>query len=59
MSRSGTTNAPQIYSQQQEVVRRDTANREQLWDEIDRQRTVIRRDMAGKYQIDTEGPAKK
>lgn len=45
------TNLPRVRAQQAEVVRRDAANREQVWKDIDAQRSDVRGAVAAKYKL--------
>jgi hypothetical protein len=54
----GPTNAVEIVQKQEAVVKKDEANRQRLWQEIDSQRAFVRKEMAARHKIETD-PGKK
>src|SRR5262249_53535701 len=52
------TNIPQIELRQIEVIRRDEASRQRLWDEIDSARAATRSKMADRYKVDFNLPVR-
>jgi hypothetical protein len=52
------TNIPEIEAKQQDVIAKDAANRDKLWQDLDTARSVLRRELAEKYHVDMDSAPK-